>query len=120
MSFVWWIGLPEVIVRPIFIAFWHTGRRLQIRRLTSMGFFAIYSSAWTIFVLRQLEYMTPNCYEPYPSLSLVVLVLIVAVTLPAAFLASCVVAFLLICCPCLTFLVIKLIRDEKKKFMNKE
>ena len=52
MSFVWWIGLPEVVVRSVFLLFWKSDEWLQIRKLMSIGFFAVYYSAWTIFVGR--------------------------------------------------------------------
>ena len=78
------------------------------------------SAGWWVYTLTNLDMLTQHCYEPYPSFSLLVYFAIIVVIIPGAFLVLCVLAFLVLFCPCITWLIGRALLDERERGLLKD
>jgi hypothetical protein len=120
MIFAFWIAVPELVLRCGFLSFWNTERWLPARRLILLIAPAVAYAVYFTYSSTYWPQMTPQCYEPYPSLGLVVFVISMVCILPQAFLAICVTIFLVIFFPCIIYQVITAICNERERSQLKE
>lgn len=101
--FLYYVLLPEVLIRLVFLCFWRTSRYLVQRKTVLYVTAPCLYTAWFLLTMADYRYFTPNCYEPYPSYGLFVFCISMVLIMPAAFLVICIVSFLILFCPCISY-----------------
>jgi hypothetical protein len=113
--FLWWIAVPESTMRLFFFALKNSNYALNQRKMIALALPSIGYATWALICASFWEDMSPQCYEPYPSFGLMVMVAIYIFTLPAAIICIIVVAFFLMCCPCLTYMFGSWLTEQRYK-----
>jgi hypothetical protein len=101
--FLYYVLLPEVLLRLVFLGFWRTSRYLVQRKTILYVTAPCLYTAWFLLTMAHYREFTPNCYEPYPSYGLFVFCICMVLIMPAAFLVICIVSFLILFCPCISY-----------------
>lgn len=101
--FLYYVLLPEVLIRLVFLCFWRTSRYLVQRKTVLYVTAPCLYTAWFLLTMADYRHFTPNCYEPYPSYGLFVFCISMVLIMPAAFLVICIVSFLILFCPCISY-----------------
>ena len=112
--------IPELFFRLIAALYYQSGYMLEQRSLFFACLMPVLSAGWWLYTLFYMQLLTQHCYEPYPYFGLVVYFLIVIVIIPSAFLVICILAFLIMFCPCITWIIGKALYDRREREMIKE
>ena len=84
MIFFFTCLLPETLFRIVYelVFLTNDGEEMKKRSLILKALVGAMYAIFTIYVLKTFETFTPHCYDPYPSLSLVIFGIILLCTLP--------------------------------------
>lgn len=100
--------------------FWNSTYLLNERNVFIKCTQAVLYAIFIVYCSTDFEKFTPHCYEPYPSAGLFIYMVIVILILPAAFLVICVVSFLVLFCPCLSYTLWRAWYDGRERAQMKE
>lgn len=114
-SFLYFVLCPELATRLVSLCFWRTSRYLDIRKIVLRILGPVLYACWFIYTTTFYGDFTPNCYEPYPSFGLFTFCVIMVLILPAAFLVLCIVSFLILFCPCISYTLFKTFHDRRER-----
>ena len=118
--FLYIVLIPDVFFRLI-AAYYHRSTYMVDNRSLFLAVLApVLSAGWWLYTLYYIPNLTQHCYEPYPSYSLLVYFLITIVIIPQAFLVICIFGFLVLFCPCLTWVILKALYEQRERSMIKE
>lgn len=112
--FLYYVLVPEVLIRFVFLGFWRTSRYLIQRKTILYVTAPCLYTAWFLLTMAHYREFTPNCYEPYPSYGLFVFCISMVLITPAAFLVICIASFLILFCPCISYSLGKAYYDQRQ------
>ena len=105
----------EMGLRLFFIALWNSNYALSLRKMIAFVVPSIGYAIWFLFCCTYWPTMVPQCYEPYPSFGLIVFTGINCLTLPAGVVCLIVLAFMGLCCPCISYKLSEWVCEQRKK-----
>jgi len=111
---------PELTLRTICACFYRSNAYVEYKNIFLQCLTPILAAGWWIYTLSAMELLTTQCYEPYPSYSLCIYLTILILIIPQAFLVICIASFLILFCPCLTWIIVKSLYDQRERAMIKE
>ena len=114
------VVLPLLLARITCLSCWNTARHLRTR----MNFLAIMQillySAWFYYTCKDYGQFTASCYNPFPSFSLILFVVILIFTLPMAVMMMLGIICLVCFAPCIIYQIIIYYRASRERELQTE
>lgn len=106
---------PLLITKIAFLSCWNTGRHLRTRINVLIIMQILMYSAWFYYTCKDYGQFTASCYNPFPSFSLILFVVILIYTLPMAVMTMLAVICLLCFAPCIIYQLIIFYRSQRQR-----
>lgn len=97
------VVVPLLFTKISFLSCWNTGRHLRTRINVLIIMQILLYSAWFFYTCKDYDKFTASCYNPFPSFSLVLFVVILIYTLPMAVMMMLGIICLICFAPCIIY-----------------